>query len=68
MCYGNNYDLTFTNTIGGFTPSSALVGTVEYRNLAFSYPTRPHFPVFTDLNLSVPSGSSLAVVGPSGSG
>lgn len=45
-----------------------LKGDVEFRNVSFSYPQRPDVAVFRDLNLQVPSGSSLAIVGPSGSG
>ncbi len=43
----------------------AIRGEVEFRNLTFSYNgTR----VLSDVNLYVPAGSSLAIVGPTGSG
>ncbi|KFK33112.1 hypothetical protein AALP_AA6G332600 [Arabis alpina] len=53
-------------------PNSRLVtqikGDIEFRNVSFTYPTRPEISVFENLNLRVSAGKSLAVVGPSGSG
>jgi ATP-binding cassette subfamily B protein len=43
-----------------------IAGTIEFRNLDFSYPTGPR--VLHDVSLVVPEGSSLAIVGPTGSG
>jgi ATP-binding cassette subfamily B protein len=40
-------------------------GDIEFRNLSFSY---NGVPVLDDINLKVPAGSSLAIVGPTGSG
>jgi ATP-binding cassette subfamily B protein len=40
-------------------------GDVEFRNLRFSY---NGVPVLQDINLKVPSGETLAIVGPTGSG
>jgi ATP-binding cassette subfamily B multidrug efflux pump len=40
-------------------------GEIEFRNLTFSYNGKP---VLEDVNLRVPAGSSLAIVGPTGSG
>src|SRR5246127_3551256 len=40
-------------------------GEIEFRNLTFSYDSKP---VLHDVNLRVPAGSSLAIVGPTGSG
>ena len=42
-----------------------LQGEIEFRNLTFSY---NGLPVLNDINLHIPAGSSLAVVGPTGSG
>jgi ATP-binding cassette subfamily B multidrug efflux pump len=58
-------------------------GEIEFRNLTFTYPTTlsgngangagksngsgPH-PVLSDINLRIPAGSTLAIVGPTGSG
>ncbi len=41
-------------------------GDIEFRNLNFSYPGGPL--VLKDINLRIPAGSSLAIVGPTGSG
>jgi ATP-binding cassette subfamily B protein len=47
-------------------------GEIELRNLTFAYPTAgsgtPGVPVLRDINLFVPAGSILAIVGPTGSG
>ena len=45
-----------------------LAGDIVLKEVFFSYPTRPEFPVFEDLSLTVPANSVLAVVGGSGSG
>jgi len=42
-----------------------IAGEVEFRHLNFSYDGKP---VLHDVNLRVPAGSSLAIVGPTGSG
>ncbi len=41
-------------------------GAIEFRHLAFSYV--PGKPVLHDVSLSIPAGTSLAIVGPTGSG
>jgi ATP-binding cassette subfamily B protein len=46
--------------------SAPIAGTVEFRNLSFSYPTGG--VVLKDISLEIPAGSSLAIVGPTGSG
>jgi ATP-binding cassette, subfamily B, multidrug efflux pump len=43
----------------------AIRGEIEFRNLNFSYNGTP---VLRDINLHIPAGSSLAIVGPTGSG
>ncbi|MGC2332952.1 MAG: ABC transporter ATP-binding protein [Candidatus Acidiferrales bacterium] len=43
-------------------------GEIEFRHLTFAYPTAPNEPVLRDINLHVPAGSTLAIVGPTGSG
>jgi ATP-binding cassette subfamily B protein len=43
-----------------------IAGDIEFRNLTFAYPGAP--PVLHDINLRVPAGTSLAIVGPTGSG
>jgi ATP-binding cassette subfamily B multidrug efflux pump len=43
-----------------------VTGNIEFRNLTFAYPDAP--AVLHDINLRIPAGSSLAIVGPTGSG
>ncbi len=45
--------------------SPAIQGEIEFRNLNFFYGEKQ---VLHDINLRIPSGSSLAIVGPTGSG
>lgn len=49
---------------GGLTPAK-LRGDLDIRNLTFSYDGRA---VLRDLNLSVPHGQTVGIVGPTGSG
>ena len=44
---------------------TVLEGEIEFRNLSFSY---GETPVLRDISLHIPAGSSLAIVGPTGSG
>ena len=41
---------------------------IQFKDVHFTYPSRPDMPIFQGLNLDVPAGSITAVVGPSGSG
>src|SRR4029077_5940328 len=65
------------------TPAGTQIeGEIEFRNLTFAYPTnmagasanaggngnRPADGVLRDINLRIPAGSTLAIVGPTGSG
>lgn len=45
---------------------AAILGDVEFRNLSFTYPTGGP-EVLHNINLSIPAGTSLAIVGPTGS-
>jgi ATP-binding cassette subfamily B protein len=64
-------------------PSTPVAGEVEFRNLTFTFPTNISgngaapaarsngngtHPVLRDINLKIPAGSTLAIVGPTGSG
>ncbi|XP_026194305.1 ABC transporter B family member 21 [Cyclospora cayetanensis] len=53
---------------GGGRTDVQLDGDIEFKNVAFSYPTRPERPIFTNLNLRIPAGKSVALVGGSGCG
>ena len=43
-------------------------GAIALNGVSFSYPSRPEFSVFKNLNLTIKPGEVLALVGPSGSG
>jgi ATP-binding cassette subfamily B protein len=45
---------------------STVTGDIEFRNLTFAYPDAP--PILHNINLHIPAGTSLAIVGPTGSG
>ncbi|KAI5058686.1 hypothetical protein GOP47_0026856 [Adiantum capillus-veneris] len=46
----------------------AINGTIEFKNVYFSYPSRSEVPILTDFNLRVRRGYTQALVGASGSG
>lgn len=48
--------------------SDSCDGSIEIRNLAFAYPSRPGAPVLRDFNISIHAGKTTALVGASGSG
>src|SRR3984957_3399524 len=71
------------NDTGARPPASApnvspIQGDIEFRHLNFTYPTTRNgngangaekgTPVLHDIDLHIPSGSTLAIVGPTGSG
>jgi ATP-binding cassette, subfamily B, multidrug efflux pump len=64
-------------------PQTPVAGEIEFRNLTFTYPTTLSgngsagagktngsgpTPVLREINLKIPAGSTLAIVGPTGSG
>uniref|UniRef100_A0A8C2Z710 ATP binding cassette subfamily B member 1 n=1 Tax=Cyclopterus lumpus TaxID=8103 RepID=A0A8C2Z710_CYCLU len=51
----------------GFKPDS-ITGNIEFKNIHFSYPSRPEIKVLNNLSLSVESGQNIALVGSSGCG
>jgi ATP-binding cassette subfamily B protein len=48
-------------------PLGETRGEIDFRNLTFTYPGS-EAPALADINLSIPAGSTTAVVGPAGSG
>lgn len=45
-----------------------ILGAIEFRNVEFSYPSRPDTMIFKNLSVDIKPGKTLAFVGPSGSG
>jgi putative ABC transport system ATP-binding protein len=43
-------------------------GPIEFKNVTFSYPTRPAVSIFKDLNFRIEQGTNVAIVAPSGAG
>jgi ATP-binding cassette subfamily B protein len=57
------------------SPASPMVlaegqvsATVQFTGVSFTYPARPEKPALSEFTLSVPPGSTVALVGPSGAG
>merc|ERR1719266_2777052 len=57
-----------TDSMEPITSNSLLKGSIEAKNITFSYHSAPDVKVLDDVSFDVPAGSSLAIVGPSGSG
>lgn len=51
----------------GLKPEN-LKGNLEFKDVQFSYPTRPNHAVLKGLSVNVPAGKTIALVGPSGGG
>jgi ATP-binding cassette, subfamily B, multidrug efflux pump len=51
---------------------SSIRGEIEFKHMTFAYPTAKDqaagVPVLRDINLNIPAGSTLAIVGPTGGG
>ena len=52
---------------GEYSPP-IVSGLVEFRNVSFSYPSRPNQPVLRNLSFTAPKGKVTALVGASGGG
>jgi len=52
---------------GGVQPEK-IVGHIEFKNVTFSYPTRPDVVVLKNFSLEIKPGQAVALVGSSGSG
>lgn len=48
--------------------SKRVKGDLEFKNIQFTYPTRPDFKVLQDVSFSAKAGQTIALVGSSGSG
>ncbi|KAM9164566.1 mitochondrial potassium channel ATP-binding subunit isoform 2-T2 [Pangshura tecta] len=49
-------------------PSHSLLGHICFRDVCFSYPTRPGCPVLRNFSLTLPPRKTVAIVGESGGG
>jgi ATP-binding cassette subfamily B multidrug efflux pump len=58
-------EITDAAVAADLAKSKTFSGEIEFRHLSFAY---DGVPVLKDINLKVPAGSSLAIVGPTGSG
>ncbi len=45
-----------------------IVGNLSFRNVSFSYPSRPELEVLSNISFEAKAGEKVAIVGPSGSG
>ncbi|KAI4213649.1 MAG: hypothetical protein LQ351_003873 [Letrouitia transgressa] len=61
----SNIDGTSTTKGTAFFP---IVGHLEFRNVTFTYPSRPSREVLRDVSMDFPAGKHTAIVGVSGSG
>ncbi|CAJ1974513.1 unnamed protein product [Sphenostylis stenocarpa] len=50
------------------TKPRKIKGDIEFRDVHFSYPSRPDKPILQGLSLSIPAGKTVALVGSSGCG
>lgn len=57
---------TISPTVG--IPVKSARGPIQFKDVSFSYPTRPAVQIFSGLNFEIPQGTNVAVVGPSGGG
>lgn len=49
-------------------PFHSLLGEINFRNVSFSYPSRPDQVVIDKMNLKIEAGKTIAICGSSGSG
>lgn len=59
---------TIPVTGGTQMPLQNIYGQVDFKNVTFSYPTRPSQTVLKDFTLSMPAGKMVALCGSSGAG
>jgi ATP-binding cassette subfamily B protein len=64
--FGEKPEVTDANVAPDLRNLARISGNIEFRNLTFKYPTGG--AVLRKINLSIPAGTSLAIVGPTGSG
>lgn len=57
---------TIPATVG--TKVKSAQGIIKFSDVHFAYPTRPAVNIFEGLDFEIPSGTNVAIVGPSGGG
>lgn len=60
--------LAETDEKEGSATSLRLEGKIQFKEVAFSYPTRADLPVLRAIDFEIDAGQKVALVGPSGSG
>ncbi|XP_071644922.1 mitochondrial potassium channel ATP-binding subunit isoform X1 [Temnothorax longispinosus] len=55
-------------TGGDVITDKSLAGNIVFKNVTFSYPTRPNYVILENFNLHIPAGKTVAIVGTSGNG
>jgi ATP-binding cassette, subfamily B, bacterial len=55
-------------TLTSVTPTMAIEGAISFREVQFTYPSRPDMPVLKNITLNVAAGQKIALVGYSGAG
>src|SRR5437016_3441417 len=60
-----NPEITDAPSVKALPAGEEFLGEIEFRNLSFSY---NGIPVLHDVDLRIPAGTSMAIVGPTGSG
>ncbi|XP_076656791.1 mitochondrial potassium channel ATP-binding subunit [Halictus rubicundus] len=53
---------------GEIIMDQSLAGNIVFKDVKFSYPTRPEHVILKNFNLSIPAGKTVAIVGSSGNG
>lgn len=53
---------------GDIVADKSLAGNIVFKNVTFSYPTRPDHVILKNFNLHIPAGKTVAIVGTSGNG
>jgi len=59
-------EINSTSTSGDTLPH--VTGNLEFKGVAFAYPSRPNASIYKNYNLKIASGQTVALVGASGSG
>lgn len=55
-------------TGGDIIADKSLAGNIVFKDVNFSYPTRPNHVILKNFNLHIPAGKTVAIVGTSGNG